>query len=106
MREIIEERKLPALGPRRAVCRKAGQLFIKGRVGKVHVFLIHFLLSQLDSLAETLEMDNLAFPEEANDIIYVRIVRQAENVVIGEARFLLWCDLVRTTFFVGGIGFL
>ena len=51
-------------------------------------------------------MDNLAFPEEANDIIYVRIVRQAENVVIGEARFLLWCDLVRTTFFVGGIGFL
>ena len=43
-------------------------------------------------------MDNLAFPEEANDIIYVRIVRQAENVVIGEARFLLWCDLVRTTY--------
>ena len=39
--------------------------------------------------AETLEMDNLAFPEEANDIIYVRIVRQAENVVIGEAGFLL-----------------
>ena len=56
MREIIEEWKLPALGPGRAVFRKAGQLFIKGRVGKVHVFLIHFLLSQLDGLAEAINL--------------------------------------------------
>lgn len=89
---------MPALGSGRAFCRETGLLFVECRVGEVHVFLVHFLLGQLDGFAEALEMDNLPFPEEANDVIYVRVVGQAKDVVIGEAGLLFWCDLVRTTF--------
>ena len=33
-------------------------------------------------------MDDLALPQEANHVIYVRVVGQAEDVVVGEAGFL------------------
>ena len=48
--------------------------------------------------AETLEMDNLSLPEKANYVIYVWVVGQAKDVVIGKAGFLLCGDLARTTF--------
>ena len=51
-------------------------------------------------------MNNFPLSKEADYVIYIRVIRQPQNIVVGEAGFLLWCDLVRTTFFVDGIGFL
>ncbi len=79
---------------RRFVC---GRLFVKGGVGEVHIFLIHPLLGQRDSLTEALEVDNFPLPQEADHIVHVRVVGQAENVVVGKAGLLLCCDRIRTT---------
>ena len=48
--------------------------------------------------AEPLEMDDLPFPQKTDDVVHVRIVGQAEDVVVGKAGFLLCGDLARTTF--------
>ena len=49
-------------------------LFVESRVGKVHVFLVHALLGQGDGLAKPLEMDDLPLPEEADDIVDIRVI--------------------------------
>ena len=51
-------------------------------------------------------MHHLPLAQEFDDVVYIRIVAQTEDVVVGHPGLLLWCDLVRTTFFVDGIGFL
>lgn len=48
--------------------------------------------------AETLEVDDFPLSQETDDIVDVRVVGKAEDIVVGEAGFLLWCDLVRTTY--------
>ena len=73
-------------------------LFVKRGVGKVHIFLIHALFGQGDCLAKALEMDDFALTQEADDVVDIRIVGEAENVVVGESGLLLCCDLVKTTF--------
>lgn len=40
-------------------------------------------------LAKALEVHDLSLPQEADDVIYVRVVGQTEDVVIGEAGLLL-----------------
>ena len=52
--------------------------------------------------AKALEMDDFPLTQETDHIVDVRIVGQAEDVVIGKTGFLFWCDLVRTTFSVFG----
>lgn len=39
--------------------------------------------------AEPLEVDDFPLPQKADHIIHIRIVGQTENVVVGEAGFLL-----------------
>lgn len=73
-------------------------LFVERRVGEVHVLLVHAFLGQGNSFAEALKMDDFAFPQEADDIVHIRVVGETENVIVGEAGLLLWCDLVRTTY--------
>lgn len=80
--------------------------FVEGWVGEINIFLVHAFLCQGNRFAEALEVDDFPLPQEADDVVYVWVIGQAENIVIGKAGLLLWCDLVRTTFFVGGIGFL
>lgn len=43
-------------------------------------------------------MDDLALAQEADDIIDVRVVGQAQNVVIRYARLLLCCNFENATF--------
>lgn len=43
-------------------------------------------------------MDDLALAQEADDIIDVRVVGQAQDVVIRYARLLLCCNCENTTF--------
>lgn len=80
---------------------KAGaflRLLIEGRVDEVEILLVHFLLGQAQALAEALEMHDLPGPQELDDIVDVRVVGQAQDVVIGDPGLLLWGDLVSTTY--------
>ena len=70
---------------------------VEGGVGEVDVFLIHPLFGQLDGLAEPLEVDDFPLPQEADHVVDIRVVGQAEDVVVGEAGFLLWYNLKSTT---------
>ena len=74
------------------------ELFVKGRVDQIDVFLVHPVLRQPQSLAEALEVDHLPGPQELDDVVDVRVVTQAQDVVISDPGLLLCCDLVRTTF--------
>ena len=80
------------------------ELFVKGRVDQIDVFLVHPVLRQPQSLAEELEVDHLPGPQELDDIVDIRIVAQTQDVVVCRAGFLLCCDLVRTTFLLSELG--
>lgn len=64
-------------------------LFVEGWVHIVHIFLVHPVLGQPQSLAEALEVDNLSGPQEADGVGDVRVVAHAQNVVIGKPGLLL-----------------
>ena len=49
--------------------------------------------------AKTLEMDHLPLPEELDDIVDIRIVRQTEDVVVSYPCFLFWYVGLFTTIF-------
>ncbi len=46
------------------------------------------LLIDVEQLAESLKVNYLALAEEFDDLVYVGVVAQSENVVISRARFL------------------
>lgn len=66
--------------------------FVKGRVHIVDVFLVHLVLRQPQALAEALEVDDFPGPKEFDGVADVRVIGEAENVVIGYTGFLLWCN--------------
>lgn len=72
---------------------------VKGGVVEIDVFLIHLLFTEPQTFTETLEVYDLPLPQEANDVVHVRIVTQTQNVVVGFSGFLFCCAFVRTTFF-------
>ena len=51
----------------------------------------------MEWFAEPLEVHDLPLPQEADNIIYVRIVGKTQDVVIGKAGLLLCCNGVRAT---------
>ena len=51
----------------------------------------------MNRFTEALEMDYFPFPEEANDIVDIRIVGESQNIVVGDAGLLLCCDRTGTT---------
>ena len=71
---------------------------VKGRVEGVEVFGIQLVGEDAEALAKALKMNDFPFPQEFDGIAHIRIIREAEDVVIGHPGFLLWCDAVRTTF--------
>lgn len=64
-------------------------LFIKRRIGRIEIFLIHLLNSAAKPLTEALIMDDLPLAQELYDVVYVWIVAEPQDVVIGRARLLL-----------------
>lgn len=68
------------------------------RIHIVDVVLVELFRHETQRLTEALEMDDLALAQEADDIIDVRVVGQAQNVVIRYARLLLCCNCENTTF--------
>ena len=70
---------------------------IKSRVHKVHILLVLLFPQQLHRLAEPLEMDDFPFPEEADHVVDVGIIAEAEDVVIGYTSFLLCRSNIKDT---------
>ena len=55
-------------------------------------------------IAEALEMNDFPFPEEFDHIVYIRIVAEPQNVVIGGPGLLLWHIGIKTTIIHRKIG--
>ena len=72
---------------------------IEGRIHGVHILLVQLLPEELDRLAESLEVNHLPLPEELDHVIHIRVVRQPENVVVGNPGLLLWYVGLFTTIF-------
>ena len=64
-------------------------LFIKRRIGRIEILLIHLLNSAATPLTEALIMDYFPLPQELYDVVYVRIIAEPQDIVIGRARLLL-----------------
>ena len=65
-------------------------LHIKCRIHIVYILLVQLLPQQLNRFSKALEVDNLPFPEEFDDIIHIRIIAQSQNIIIRYSGFLLW----------------
>ena len=48
--------------------------------------------------SEALEVDYLALAEELYGVVDVGVVGEAQDVVVGDAGLLLWCNHIRTNF--------
>ena len=66
-----------------------GFLHIDCRIHKVYILPIQLLPQKFDSLAEPLEVDDFPFPQETDDVIDVRIITDAQNVVVSYPCLLL-----------------
>ena len=64
-------------------------LCLDRRIIEIYVPAVEVLAQLLDRLAEALEMHDLPRAEEADDVVHIRIVRQAQNVIIRRAGLLL-----------------
>jgi len=62
---------------------------VKCRIHEVDILLIQLFPQKLDSLTESLEMDDLTLSEEFDHIVHIRIVRQPQDIVIGNSCLLL-----------------
>ena len=74
-------------------------LQVKGRIHKVHIFLIQLLAQQLHGLAKALEMNHLALPEELDHIVHIRVIRKTQNIVVSYSSLLLRWGCVKSFFF-------
>ena len=63
-------------------------LSIKGRIEKIDILLVHLILRDLQTLTEALEVDDLTFSQETDDVVYIGIVAETQDIVIGDAGFL------------------
>ena len=58
-------------------------------VDEVEILLIHTVLGKAQAFAEALEVDDFAGAQELDGIVDVRVVGQAQDVVVGDAGLLL-----------------
>ena len=63
--------------------------FVKFRVEGIEITFIEFVGQQPQILTKPLIMHNLALAQEADSVLYIIIIRQPQDVVIGGSRFLL-----------------
>ena len=68
-------------------------LFVKAWIDIIDIFLIQFFFGKAQAFAETLEVDNLASTQEFDDIVYIGVIGKTQDVVIGDAGFLLCCQI-------------
>ena len=62
---------------------------VKSGVVEIDILLIHLLLNLAQTLAKALIMDDLTLTQEADHIVHIRVIRQAQDIVIGLTGLLL-----------------
>lgn len=77
---------------------------VKFRVEGVEVLGVQMILNDSQTFAKPLEVHHFSLAQESDGIADLRVLDQAEDVVIGGAGFLLCCNHVRTTFCQNLIG--
>ena len=70
----------------------------------VNILLIQFFAKQLHRFAKALEVYDLALTEELDHIIYIRVIAEPEDVVIGDPCLLLWRVKLFTTKIIPNFG--
>ena len=73
-------------------------LFVKRRVGHIVIFAVQLIGGYPQPLTKALIMDDLPLPQEADHVVHIRVITETQDIVIGEAGFLLCCNGVRATF--------
>ncbi len=71
---------------------------IEGGIEGIEIPAVQLFLSQAQELAESLVMDQFPLSQEADRLANIVVLNHPENVVVGGAGFLLWRDLVKTTY--------
>lgn len=71
-------------------------LHIKGRVKCIKVLGIQVIGDYAERFAKPLIMNHFPLSQEANGIRHLRILYQAQNIVVGDSCFLFCCNHVRT----------
>ena len=64
-------------------------VFVKALVESVEVFAVELIGEQSEVLSESLIMDNLTRSEKSDRVDDIRIVAEAQDVIVGGARLLL-----------------
>ena len=62
---------------------------VKGRIERIEIFAVKIICGYPQAFAEPLVMNDLSLSEEAYRVYNIGVVAEAQNVVIGCARFLL-----------------
>lgn len=81
----------------RAGRRSAGSALVESGVVGVEVLRVQIVLYDAKRVAETLEVRDFPCAQEAYRVAHVRVVGEAEDVVVGQTRLLLCCNLVKLT---------
>ena len=71
---------------------------VKARIESIEILFIKLFLDRTECFTEPLEMHDFSFSQEFERLTNIRVVDQAEKVVVGCSGFLLWHDGIRTTF--------
>ena len=66
-------------------------LQIDGRIHIVYILQVQLFSQQLNSLTKALEVNDFPLPQEFDHIVYIRIIRNTQNIIIGRSG-LLFCQ--------------
>lgn len=81
-----------------ATSTSAGITFVKSRIVGIEILRIERVLRNTHCITETLKVNDFALTQKANRIAHIWVVYQPQNIVIGRACLLLWCNHIRANF--------
>ena len=79
-------------------------LQIDGRIHIVYILLVQLFSQQLNSLTKALEVNDFPLPQEFDHIVYIRIIRNTQNIIIGRSGLLFWHAKITGTIIYRYIG--
>lgn len=71
---------------------------VKRRIEGVEVPRVEIVLRDAERFAEALEVDHFTLAQEFDRFAYIRVIDEAQNIVVGRPGLLLCCNHIRTTF--------
>ena len=71
---------------------------VEGWIEGIEVPGVQIILEHPKRFPEALEVYDFPFPQEPDGVCHLGILHQSEDIIVGGAGFLLWGDLVSTTY--------